>query len=253
MTNEQYERWKDFALRMCRTQWDESSMPPRSLIEQWLTQIFTYDIEEQDIVACIQSWDHSDPYPEGHCYHRVERTRHCGCRYPDGYMAGDKGSQSDCGHCGGSGENDVLASPYCMADIVTEWSDFLYYEQRYWPEKYQNAYDLVRYGSWSTEEWSDDMADDVQRAAVDLLASPVRCCLRAGLDCACEPSMGVMGFTAGDIRRMYPEGVPDWVKGKPEWETVGVKGVIPGVGFVPDPKGDAHSFDDIADDEPIWI
>ena len=68
-----------------------------------------------------------------------------------------------------------------------------------------------------------------------------------------SPSMGVLGFTAGDIRRMYPEGVPDWVKGEPEWETIGVKGVIPGVGFVPDPQGDAHSFDDIADDKPIWI
>jgi hypothetical protein len=39
----------------------------------------------------------------------------------------------------------------------------------------------------------------------------VRCCLRAGLDFASAPSAGVIGFTAGDLRRMYPEGVPDWV------------------------------------------
>jgi len=40
---------------------------------------------------------------------------------------------------------------------------------------------------------------------------PVRCCIRAGVDMACEPSAGVIGFSAGDVRRMYPEGVPDWV------------------------------------------
>ena len=46
-----------------------------------------------------------------------------------------------------------------------------------------------------------------------------------------SPSMGVLGFTAGDIRRMYLEGVPDWVKGEPEWETIGVKGVVAGSRF----------------------
>ncbi len=40
---------------------------------------------------------------------------------------------------------------------------------------------------------------------------PVRCCIRAGLDMASAPSAGVVGFTAGDLRRMFPEGVPEWV------------------------------------------
>ena len=64
--------------------------------------------------------------------------------------------------------------------------------------------------------------------------------------------MGVVGFTAGDIRRMYPEGVPDWVKNG-DWETIGVKSVAPGVGFVSDPKGDFHPFDAIPDVAEIWI
>lgn len=38
----------------------------------------------------------------------------------------------------------------------------------------------------------------------------VCCCIRAGIDCASSPSAGVMGFTVGDLRRMYPEGIPDW-------------------------------------------
>lgn len=40
--------------------------------------------------------------------------------------------------------------------------------------------------------------------------SQVSCCIRAGLDCASQPSAGVLGFTVGDLRRMYPEGIPDW-------------------------------------------
>lgn len=42
--------------------------------------------------------------------------------------------------------------------------------------------------------------------------SPVRCCLRSGLDVASEPARyGVVGFTIGDIRKMYPDGVPSWI------------------------------------------
>ncbi len=36
---------------------------------------------------------------------------------------------------------------------------------------------------------------------------------RAGLDMASEPSAGVVGFTIGDLRRMYPEGLPEWIAG----------------------------------------
>ncbi|MCL6653527.1 hypothetical protein A6R70_14640 [Agrobacterium rubi] len=39
----------------------------------------------------------------------------------------------------------------------------------------------------------------------------VSCCIRAGLDLASSPSGGVLGFTVGDLRAMYPEGLPDWV------------------------------------------
>jgi hypothetical protein len=42
--------------------------------------------------------------------------------------------------------------------------------------------------------------------------SPVRCCIRAGLDVASNPSRyGVVGFTIGDIRKMYPQGIPQWI------------------------------------------
>jgi hypothetical protein len=90
-------------------------------------------------------------------------------------------------------------------------------------------------------------------AKIDRWMGPATCCIRAGLDLAAAPSAGVIGFTAGDLRRMYPEGVPDWVKGEPIWETIGVKAVVPGIGFVPKPTGDMCSFDDLPDDAKIWI
>ena len=41
----------------------------------------------------------------------------------------------------------------------------------------------------------------------------VQCCIRAGLDVASVPSAGVLGFTVGDLRRMYPLGLPGWIAG----------------------------------------
>lgn len=44
-------------------------------------------------------------------------------------------------------------------------------------------------------------------------ASHVMCCIRAGFDVAAHPSAGVIGsrFTAGMIRRMFPEGLPPYI------------------------------------------
>lgn len=39
----------------------------------------------------------------------------------------------------------------------------------------------------------------------------IKCCVRAALDMAVKPSAGVVGYTVGDLRRMYPEGLPDWL------------------------------------------
>ena len=45
------------------------------------------------------------------------------------------------------------------------------------------------------------------------LGNAVGCCLRAACDVACEPSGGVLGWTAGDLRKMWlGRPVPKWVK-----------------------------------------
>jgi hypothetical protein len=55
------------------------------------------------------------------------------------------------------------------------------------------------------------------------------CCIRAGFDVAVKPSGGVVGFTAGDVREMWDNKVPDWVKAF--WD----------------------GFDEIPDDEDVWL
>lgn len=86
---------------------------------------------------------------------------------------------------------------YCVSDQVSEYFDDDYFGLDV------DAYTDTRQGldrpilAWEqySEQWM----------------GPVHCCLRAGLDLASEPSMGVLGFTVGHIRKMYPAGVPDWI------------------------------------------
>jgi len=85
---------------------------------------------------------------------------------------------------------------------------------------------------------------------------PVCCCVRAGLDVALlgAGGMGVLGFTAGDIRRMYPEGVPDWIAR--QWDNgtvIGTAAVVPGVGFVPEAHGRCQRFEDMPDNVALWL
>lgn len=56
-----------------------------------------------------------------------------------------------------------------------------------------------------------DMEDFWEYRRKLIWTSPVSCCVHAGLDVVAEPSAGVVGFDVGDLRRMYPEGLPDWV------------------------------------------
>lgn len=80
----------------------------------------------------------------------------------------------------------------------------------------------------------------------------MRCCIRAGLDMAAEPSGGVLGFTAGDVRAMYPEGVPEWMFDG-AMDVVEVSAVVPGIGFVPRKTSRMIQFDALPDTASIWL
>lgn len=92
-------------------------------------------------------------------------------------------------------------------------------------------------------------------AKIEKWIGPATCCIRAGLDVAVSPSAGVAGFTAGDIRRMYPEGVPDWVERFfDDHEEFEVTGVVPGVGFTEKPTGrKSPPFAALADKDHVWL
>lgn len=93
------------------------------------------------------------------------------------------------------------------------------------------------YARWrsTAARWDRCTCDEDDQARyeawVDRWYGPVSCCVRAGIDFAADPSAGVIGFTAGDVRRMYPEGVPDWVFPPNErlhhWPTDRVNGTFP--------------------------
>ena len=69
--------------------------------------------------------------------------------------------------------------------------------------------------------------------------SHVMCCVRAGFDVAVHPSAGVVGsrFTVGMIRRMFPDGLPGYVRA-----------------FVDPPEEDGLTpFDELTPDVQVWL
>ena len=216
-TTQRFQRWQDFAERMARACWPYNTpdwLPDRQWIEVEIAGFFAC-LPEEDY-ALYRNWDNSEPYPVGHPYHRTDRRGHAN-------------------------------SPGVMGDLVSEWEDdTLYYQWREYASPLERLW-----GDIHCEIFGDD--DLIREPVVERWSSPVHCCIRAGMDCAYAPSGGVMGFTAGDLRRMYPEGVPDWVKGDGPWETVPITGVIPGVGFTVGETRPNGTFDSLPDDASVWL
>lgn len=107
----------------------------------------------------------------------------------------------------------------CRMDADEEWRrvrDWDYSEE----DEYGHIFPVCDHVSdmseyWIPDYWSlpyEDEKPGVYDKARDRWCGPASCCIRAGLDVAVSPSAGVVGFTVGDLRKMYPEGVPDWVK-----------------------------------------
>ena len=183
MIEEQYENWKDFALRMAESCFKHRRRPTWQTIRADVS--FFFECLDAEDIQCIQNWDNSDPYPaESRHYCRTYRTSCWQCHGPP--------KQADCRWNCEDGYIYDYASPYCVGDMCTE--DGQHWNPYYWCDLSEAEYEKR----------------DRQ------FCSPVRCCIRAGLDMAVAPSGGVLGFTAGELRKMYPEGVPDWVTGGPE-------------------------------------
>lgn len=245
MTPLQAERWFDFSRRMARTCFKGQTEPD----EQWIideVESFLGRLDPGDFVS-FKSWDHNEPYPEGHDLRRALRTYTCGCQYPDSYSGGKRAARPDCPCCHGTGRaTEWQEAPY-LSDLMSEWETEACYYQLY-----RLRDDLDSYWADIHEEIFGD-SDLIDDPLIERWSAPVHCCIRAGIDMASEPSMGVMGFTAGDIRRMYPEGVPDWLFGDEPLDSVPINGVIPGIGFVPGEPVKNGTFADLPDNASMWL
>jgi len=182
VTIEQYERWKDFALRTARTCFKHRRNPTWRQIEANVQGFFDgrefYDLEE---LKSFVDWDNCEPYPPDSL--RYHKSYRCPCRH---CSRGE--NKADCPYNCEDGKIFDYAEETCVSDICAESAE-----------------------SWNPYYWS--CKDSEYERRDEQFCGPVRCCIRAGMDMAVHPSMGVVGFTAGDLRRMYPEGVPDWITG----------------------------------------
>jgi len=179
MNKQEYENWKDFAERMAKTCFKMRRNP---MWRDILANVeFFFDCLDEEDIQCIENWDHSNPYPIGSKYY--SRTYKTSCWHCNG------NKKPDCKYNCEDGRIYDYAKPMCVGDMCSEHSE-----------------------SWNPYYWSG-LSDDQHEKHQEQFCGPVTCCIRAGLDMAVAPSGGVLGFTAGDIRRMYPEGVPDWITG----------------------------------------
>lgn len=190
MTEQKYERWKDFARRMVNVAVSaRKKSPSRAATLEIIEFFFECRMDPYEEWKRVKNWDHTRP---------------------------EEGERS----CMGCGDH--------IRDIEE------YHVPGYW-------------GLCNSERGQDK---------IDRWMGPAHSCIRAGLGCAVKggSGMGVMGFTAGDIRRMYPEGVPDWVtRGNERWNAITIKGVIPGVGFVPGEAVPNDNFASMPDSAEIWL
>lgn len=194
MTHEQYQRWQDFAMRMARTCFVRSRRPDAA----WITEVvgdFFGRIDPEDVVGFVD-WDNSLPYPEGHSYYR--RAYRCPC-----WNCSRLDAKSPCPYNCEAGEIYDYAKPMLMGDMV---SSFLDDHMRGSP-RCRACTDYTDDGECRCDEIEEKFMDQWD----EQWGGPVRCCIRAGMDLASSPSAGVVGFTACDLRRMYPEGIPDWI------------------------------------------
>lgn len=100
-------------------------------------------------------------------------------------------------------------APIYPCDRISDWEDFLWIEAyQYATPKQQKLYDEL------DERGREEELDSLKEKIVERWSNPVHCCIRAGLDLAFEPSAGVLGFTVGDLCKMYPERIPNWLS---EW------------------------------------
>jgi hypothetical protein len=167
-----FEKWKDFAYRMARTHYAKRQNPDLKWIESNLDCFFAEIGSDADLYEC---WDGTEPYPSNHPKydHSVSQWLNC--------------------------------PPYAC-DIVSQAVQYI------WGQSEQHATNRERkLLDYYWDRGDIDEYEAIKETIMDRWEEPLHCCIRSGMDLALNQSAGVMGFTAGDVRKMYPEGLPEWV------------------------------------------
>jgi len=144
-----------------------------------------------------------------------------------------------------TGEEDDDWSPHIHGWSNCDWSDSAGCGLRaplgygYPCDAIQNFSEVANpyYWKWDEDDYRGPETGFESRAGEQFEVQwmgPVVVCVRAGLDAVTGES-GVIGFTAGKLRSLWPEGVPDWIKKDEPW------------GVFMDESAPGLRFDDIPD------
>jgi hypothetical protein len=220
MTELQYQRWKNLSLRVAHRGLGLRLKKSRRFVGDFVKDFFrTLDREYFHVNEILPvDWDEKWQHDRNDTYRQIEflRDRVENWDHTDSHPT----YRDRYGHS--------TNGPY-ICDIVSirldeGWNPHYYGDDR----KY--------------EQWDE------------LWGGRIRCCLRIGIDMAVAPSAGVMGFTAGDIRRMYRGNVPEWMFPPDEpLEVQHFVGVVPGVGLAPGERTMIGTFGSLPDDAQVWL
>jgi hypothetical protein len=149
MTETQFRRWRDFAVRMARVCYGDSKRPTHDWIlrcvERVIDRVYDHGLVE------VVDWD--------------ER-------------------------------------------VTDEVKEFLWDEEPYFRGRIEDQEDERH----SSEDRIERRIAAAHAQWDEQFCGPVQCCVRAGIDMATSIGGGVVGFTVGDLRQMYPEGIPTWIR-----------------------------------------
>lgn len=104
----------------------------------------------------------------------------------------------------GSGNPDAVYP--CDWTLESQWQKVRYHPTTY---DFTTPEERARFNKlWENDE--DEQAEELIDEVVERWFTPVNCCLRAGIDVVMGHFHGVVGYTMGHVRQMYPEGLPSW-------------------------------------------
>lgn len=172
MTEEQFRWWYTFALRMAHRGWPGLPRKSREFVADHV----------KDFFRRLNDFECQDRplLPRLRSWDDTDECARCVENRPEAERTRNCYKLNTC-HC-----------QTLVCDIVTEleddWNPFRYVES-----------DRAIEGGAQYRGWENRWGNRIQ------------CCIRAGMDLACEPSAGVLGFDICDLRRMYRGNIPTWI------------------------------------------